>query len=354
MFLNFFIESDLFIFVFFQKVKNIIIALVDRLAASHDVVLPDDLFEIFSSQISHIITSRPSISIEDIIIMQGSLINFSLKKISNESEREASVNSVLAATLKAIQDMNIVTINLRTNLGKEMFRFLKLPFNLSNAASLAASIDGSNVGNSGGSEYGGLIKMSLKLTNYKDLLKQCADIELHKQIILTLITATLENYSEDSMRPQDRLTLVEIETFLTQLCAPLVNGTNHVMVGSGQANGGQEYFTASTVIDDQDEDFIDEQLLLARFIHFLLLPQCIQSDLNNQELHCIAQDTIQLLDTTYLTLNSARKILSTGGPSRIRYTYPALVFEALQLALRWAIFLFGMYVTLNYFIDTPN
>jgi len=128
-----------------MKVKNIIIALVDRLAASHDVPLPDDLFDIFARQISHIIANRPTISIEDIIIMQGSLINFSLKKIANEAEREDSINQVLAATLKAIKDMNVVSISLRSPLGKEMFRFLKLPFNLANS-SLAASIDGSNVG----------------------------------------------------------------------------------------------------------------------------------------------------------------------------------------------------------------
>lgn len=308
--------------------KNIIIALVDRLAASHDVSLPDDLFEIFSRQISHIIASRSTITIEDIIIMQGSLINFSLKKIANEKEREESINSVLAATLKAIKDMNVVTINLRSNLGKEMFRFLKLPFNLSNS-SLAASIDGSNVGAPGaaGTEFG-LIKMALKLTAYKELLKGCADIELHKQIILTLVTATLENYSEDNVRPGDRLTLAEIETFLTELCAPLVNGSNQVVVGGSDANG-------TPVVDAEDEDFIDEQLLLSRFIHFLLLPQCIES---GEELDTVEggvmSDSVQLLDTTYLTLNSARKILTTGGPNRIRYQFPGLVFEALQLSLR--------------------
>ena len=300
--------------------------MVDRLAASHDVTLPDDLFDIFSRQISHIIASRTTISIEDIITMQGSLINFSLKKISDEKQREESINAVLAATLKAIQDMHVVTINLRSNLGKEMFRFLKLPFNLSNS-SLASSIDGSNVPVTG-SEYGGLIKMSLKLTNYKELLKSCADIELHKQIILTLINATLENYSEDSIRPSERLSLSEIETFLTQLCAPLVNGTNQVQITKGDLvpENGQ-------VVDDQDEDFVDEQLLLSRFIHFLLLPQCIDSGSEDKATDSDA-DSINLLDTTYLALNSARKILTTGGASRIRYTYPSLVFEALQLSLR--------------------
>ncbi len=332
--------------------KNIIIALVDRLAASHDVALPDDLFEIFSRQISHIIASRPTISIEDIITMQGSLVNFSLKKIAEEAEREAAINSVLAATLKAIKEMNVHTISLRSPLGKEMFRFLKLPFNLS-ASSLAASIDGSNIvggggpqgaGGGGGSAEAGLIKRALKLTHYKELLKGAADIELHRQIVLTLLTATLDNYSEDAVRPADRLSLPEIEVFLTELCAPLVNGSSCVVVGGDKADGGS---SSNAVVDAEDEDFIDEQLLLGRFLHFLLLPQCIEAGAGGEEKvnggededeeassNGLVADTVPLLDTTYLTLNSARKILATGGPCRIRYQFPVLVFEALQLALR--------------------
>lgn len=281
--------------------------------------------------------------------MQGSLINFSLKKIGDEGERETAINSVLAATLSAIKEMNVSTIGLRSALGKEMFRFLKLPFNLS-ASSLAASIDGSNLGGQGGAgDQFGLIKASLKLTHYKELLKGAADIELHRQIILTLVTATLDNYSEDGLRPADRLSLAEIEIFLTELAAPLVNGSSCVVVGggTGEANGT----SSVVVVDAEDEDFIDEQLLLARFIHFLLLPQCIEAGGDegdgkekvenggeNGEGGAseagLVVDSVQLLDTTYLTLNSARKILATGGPSRIRYQFPGLVFEALQLALR--------------------
>lgn len=312
------------------KVKNIIIALVDRLAASSTVQLPDDLFETFSGQISHIIDSRDSISIEDIIIMQGSLINFSMKKISDDTKRERSIDSVLEATLKAIKKMNVATISLRSNLGKEMFRFLKLPFNLTMSSSNSDS-SGSGIGN----EQFSLIKMSLKLKHFKDLLIETSDIELHKQFILSLMNATLENYCEENIKLGDRLSLIEIETFLTELCAPLVNGSNKVNLSSG----GQELKTlaaASVVVNDQDEDFIDDQLILSRFLHYLLLPQCIETDeqVENNTDEDQHESTL-LLDITYLTLNSCRKILATGGPSRVRYTYPSLVFEALHLSSRY-------------------
>jgi vacuolar protein sorting-associated protein 35 len=132
------------------NVKNIIIALIDRLAVSKDIELPDDLFDIFSTQISNIIQTRNDIPLEDIILMQGSLINFSMKKINIDSKREESMNSVLATTLKVIKEKSNSVVHLRTNLGKELLKFLKLPFNISN-------------GNTGLAP----IKMSLKLTSYK-------------------------------------------------------------------------------------------------------------------------------------------------------------------------------------------
>lgn len=308
------------------KVKNIIIALVDRLAASHDISLPDDLFDNFSQQISNIISNRTTVPIDDIIIMQGSLINFSLKKITDQSKREESINSVLQATLKAIKDMNVVIINLRSNLGKEMFRFLKLPFNLS------ATIPSDSTSGSNNRPDFGLIKMSLKLDNLKNLIKETCDIELHKQIILTLLNETLENSNDDQLTLEDRLTPAEIHTFLTELCSPLVNGTNQVLLSESPKTNA-----VVAIVDDQNEDFIDEQLLLSRFIHYLLLNQCIEGD-NSNATNESDSDSIQLLDTTYLTLSSIRKILATGGPSRIRYTYPSLVFEALQLSLKYVHF----------------
>ena len=142
------------------NVKNIIIALIDRLAVSKDIELPADLFDIFAKQITQIIQTRNDISLEDIILMKGSLINFSLKKILNNSKREQSINLVIDNALNVIKEKNQTPIQLRTNLGKELFKFLKLPFNLSTSNGQPAP-------------GGGLtpIKMSLKLTAFKVIIK---------------------------------------------------------------------------------------------------------------------------------------------------------------------------------------
>lgn len=269
------------------NVKTIIIALIDRLAASKDIELPDDLFDIFSEQISNILNSRPQLPLEDVISMQGSLINFAIKKIPDDEKREHSINAVLSAALDAIRQKCPNQVHYRTNIGKELLKFLKVPIALTPTSPSGMTS----------------IKMSLKLTNYKSILKQVADIELHKQVTLLLLNSALESGLDDRPDEKLRLSLEEIETFLTDVCDPLINGP--------KIEDGEEL----------DEDFIDEQMLLSRFLHYVLSPLCLdQKD----------------LDTQYLVVSSARKILSQGGPKRIRYTFPSLVFEGLRLSLRYS------------------
>ncbi|XP_015795214.2 vacuolar protein sorting-associated protein 35 [Tetranychus urticae] len=273
------------------NVKNIIIALIDRLALSKDIDLPDDLFDIFSSQISNIIQSRPDMILEDIISMEGSLINFTIKKINAESKREESIDSVLQSTLNVIKEKcNKARIQYRTNIGKELLKFLKLPIT-----------HGTQDGQTSGIAP---IKMSLKLKVFKNLLKDVTDLELQKQITLSLLNSALDSGIEDKIIEENRLTLEEIEIFLSELCEPLVKGA------------------APEELDGMlDEDFVDEQLLLSRFIHYLLSPICVAED---------------DLDFKYLIISSCKKILAPGGAKRVRFTFPALVFESLDLALKYS------------------
>ncbi|KAI1286921.1 Vacuolar protein sorting-associated protein 35 [Halotydeus destructor] len=270
------------------NVKNIIIALIDRLAASKDIELPDDLFDIFSKQIGNIIKSRTDMALEDVIAMQASLINFAIKKITEDSKQEVSMNSVLATTLDVIKQKGSSSIHYRTNIGKELVKFLKTPVTVSlgNSASGMAAI-----------------KMSLKLTSYKSILKEVTDSELHKQITLFLLNTALDSGLDDKPDDALRLNQEEIETFLSEVCDPLINGPK---IEDG---------------DEQDEDFVDEQVLLSRFIHYLMSPLCLPE--NELDLH-------------YLVISSSRKILALGGPKRIRYTFPSLVFEALSLSLKYS------------------
>lgn len=271
------------------NVKNIIIALIDRLASSKDIVLPDDLFDIFSKQVSNIIKNRPEMALEDIISMQGSLINFSIKKIDENEKREKSMNQVLGSTLEVIVGRITSTIHFRTNIGKELLKFLKIPVTMQPNQNAASGLPS--------------IKMALKLTNYKEILKKVTDIELHKQITLFLLNSALDSGLDDKVDESQRLSLEEIEIFLLDICDPLINGPK---VEDGEEN---------------DEDFIDEQVLMSSFVHYMLSPIVLPED---------------ELDTRYLVISSARKLLCHGGPKRIRYTFPSLVFEALQLALQYS------------------
>ncbi|KAJ8961969.1 hypothetical protein NQ317_000888 [Molorchus minor] len=62
------------------------------------------------------------------------------------------------------------------------------------------------------------------------------------------------------------------------------------------------------------EELAEEQCLLARFAHQL---------------------RSNVPDDQYLILTAARKILVTGGPLRIKYTLPPLIFQSYQLAYKY-------------------
>ena len=71
------------------------------------------------------------------------------------------------------------------------------------------------------------------------------------------------------------------------------------------------------VLAGQDaEDFAEEQNLMARLIHLLAAEE---SDLDQQ----------------YRMLTSARKQFGAGGPRRIPFTLPPLVYEAFKLARKY-------------------
>lgn len=270
------------------NVKTIIIALIDRLASSKDVPLPDDLFDIFSEQITNIIKSRPEIPLEDVVSMQTSLVNFCIKKIDQDDKCESSLNAVLGSTLEVIKTKCPPNqVHYRTNIGKELLKFLKVPIALSTTSCSGIAA----------------IKMSLKLTNFKEILKQVTDIELHKQVVLLLLNCALESGLEDRIEERVRLSPEEIEIFLSQICAPLIEGPK---VEEG---------------DELDEDFLDEQTLLARFIHYILSPYSVPDD---------------DYDLLYDVITLSKRILLNGGPKRIRHTFPSLVFESLQLAIKYA------------------
>lgn len=249
--------------------------------------------------------SRPVMPLEDIILMEGSLINFSIKKINELNKREKSMDSVLGATLNVINEkLEGAKINYRSAVGRELLKFLTIPITPIPALSPNSMTS---------------IKLSLELKNFREILKQVCDYEIHKKIALFLLNTALDSELDDTVIEENRLSLEEIDLFLNVICEPLRIDVRKL--NNQELNGTQHNNKADNLLDELDDDFIEEQNLMARFIHFMLSPVCISPD---------------DLDNHYLILSTARKSLKVGTPKHIEFTFPSIVNEALNLALKYS------------------
>ncbi|XP_057325313.1 vacuolar protein sorting-associated protein 35 isoform X1 [Microplitis mediator] len=128
----------------------------------------------------------------------------------------------------------------------------------------------------------------LKLENYAPLLEYF-DYEGRKLLAVYIITNILDN---ETLIP----TQEHVDSVLSMI-APLVQDQ------PDQPN-----------IEEDPEDFAEEQGLLGRLIHHF---------------------KSETADQQYLILSAARKHFSAGGNKRIKYTLPAIVFQAYQLAFTY-------------------
>ncbi|KAL4630294.1 vacuolar protein sorting-associated protein 35-like [Arapaima gigas] len=117
------------------NVKNIIIALIDRLALfahrEDGPGIPAELrlFDIFSQQVSTVIQSRQDMPSEDVVSLQVSLINLAMKCYP---ERVDYVDKVLESTLEIFNKMNLEHIATSSAVSKELMRLLKIPVDVYN------------------------------------------------------------------------------------------------------------------------------------------------------------------------------------------------------------------------------
>ena len=136
------------------------------------------------------------------------------------------------------------------------------------------------------------IMVVLALEHFIPLLN-CYDYSGRKEMSAYLVNNVIDNAT---LIPSPE----KVETILT-IVAPLV---------ADQTDGpGAEQSRA-----EDKEEWEEEQALMGRLVHLL------QADTPDQQ---------------YLVLTAARKHLSAGGPLRLPYTLPPLVFEAYQLARRF-------------------
>ncbi|RLU22742.1 hypothetical protein DMN91_005020 [Ooceraea biroi] len=260
------------------NVKNIIISLIDRLAAfsqrsdgvggpgspSQVPGIPQDvkLFDVFSDQIATIIQTRQDMPPEDIVSLQVALINLAHKCYP---DRVDYVDKVLFTTVQIFQKQNVDKLEYNSAVSRELVRLMKIPVD--------------NYKN---------ILIVLKLEHYAPLLDYF-DYEGRKSLAIYIITNILEN--ETLIPAQEQVDAV------LSMVSPLVQDQ------PDQPN-----------IEEDPEDFAEEQGLLGRLIHHF------KSETPDQQ---------------YMILSAARKHFSTGGNKRIKYTLPPIVFQSYQLAFTY-------------------
>ncbi|XP_077983360.1 vacuolar protein sorting-associated protein 35-like [Glandiceps talaboti] len=205
------------------NVKNIIIALIDRLAmfAHRDdgTGIPNDikLFDIFSQQVATVIQAREDMPTEDIVSLQVSLINLALKCYP---DRVDYVDKVLETTVDIFNRLNLQRLESSSAVNKELARLLKIPVDV----------------------YNNLLTV-LQLDHFSPLFEYF-DYESRKSMTAYVINNALDNNMYIPTQKQ-------VDAILT-LVSPLIQDQN---------DQPQE--------EEDPEDFAEEQTMMGRFINLL-------------------------------------------------------------------------------------
>ena len=126
------------------NVKNIIIALIDRLAAfslrDDAAAIPEELnlFEIFSAQVAQVIKMRASMPTEDCIALQVSLANLAIKCYSDQLEY---VNKVLVDTADMLTSREEKGLDHGNQATRELVKLLKICIDDYDSISTALSLE---------------------------------------------------------------------------------------------------------------------------------------------------------------------------------------------------------------------
>uniref|UniRef100_A0A1D5QC07 Vacuolar protein sorting-associated protein 35 n=1 Tax=Macaca mulatta TaxID=9544 RepID=A0A1D5QC07_MACMU len=205
------------------NVKNIIIALIDRLALfahrEDGPGIPADikLFDIFSQQVATVIQSRQDMPSEDVVSLQVSLINLAMKCYP---DRVDYVDKVLETTVEIFNKLNLEHIATSSAVSKELTRLLKIPVDT----------------------YNNILTV-LKLKHFHPLFEYF-DYESRKSMSCYVLSNVLDYNTE--IVSQDQVDSI------MNLVSTLIQDQPD-----------------QPVEDPDPEDFADEQSLVGRFIHLL-------------------------------------------------------------------------------------
>ncbi|XP_037051004.1 vacuolar protein sorting-associated protein 35 isoform X1 [Bradysia coprophila] len=260
------------------NVKNIIISLIDRLAAYNlrnaktvtepgeeiTPIIPQNvqLFEVFSIQIANIVQVRTDMPLEDTVSLQVSLVSLAQKVYP---DRVDYVDKVLETTIQILDRLNMHNIAHTLSVNQELSRLLRLCIDF----------------------YNNILTL-IQLKFFSPLLEKF-DYTSRKALALYIVLNILEN---ETLIP----TADEADSVLVMI-APLIKDDNE---------------QAPEKLDP--EDFAEEQGIAGRFVHLL------KSD-----------DP----DMQYKILQIARKHFGLGGTQRIKHVLPPLIFQAFQLANKY-------------------
>ncbi|XP_023678494.2 vacuolar protein sorting-associated protein 35-like [Paramormyrops kingsleyae] len=205
------------------NVKNIIIALIDRLALfahrEDGPGIPADikLFDVFSQQVASVIQSRQEMPSEDVVSLQVSLINLAMKCYP---DRIDYVDKVLETTLEIFNKMNLEHMATSSAVSKELMRLLKIPVDI----------------------YNNILTV-LQLQHFHPLFEYF-DYESRKIMSSYMLGNTLDNNTVIKAQEQVDAVLKLVSTLIQD-----------------QPDQPSE--------DPDPEDFAEEQNLVGRFIHML-------------------------------------------------------------------------------------
>uniref|UniRef100_A0A1L8DVU9 Vacuolar protein sorting-associated protein 35 n=1 Tax=Nyssomyia neivai TaxID=330878 RepID=A0A1L8DVU9_9DIPT len=259
------------------NVKNIIISLIDRLAAFNqrngkgmeteggttegDLTGEVQLFEVFSIQIANIVQVRTDMPLEDTVSLQVALISLAQKVYG---DRIDYVDKVLETTNHILERLNMTSIPHTLTVNQELSRLMRMCVDFYSVLTI------------------------LQLKYFAPLLEKF-DYNSRKSLALYIVLNILDNETQ----------------------IPTSEQADSVLIMLGPLISDQE--DQPTTKPDA-EDFAEEQGIVARFVHLL------KSD-----------DP----DVQYKILQTARKHFGQGGASRIKHVLPPIVFQAFQLAHKY-------------------
>jgi len=248
------------------NIRAILSSLIDRLAsyATRGEAIPSEIriFTIFSTQIAEVVKQQSAMPLDDILALEASLLNLAITCYPDNLDYVDEVFKFCGDVLEQKKDDHS-----KPSVVKQILRLLSTPLET----------------------YKNILTV-LKLEHYPKLLTFLS-FENRKRVAIDITKTAIEYTPTIPQAEQINKLLELIEPLIKD--APVSD-------------------TAQTTPSGDEEDFAEEQNLVASLVHLL------------------HNDDAEQLFSMYVT---ARKHFGQGGQKRIRHTLVPLVFRVLKLAV---------------------